>query len=275
MKQADIINGLDPDALGKMGSRRDVIRKLGAGAALAAFPAAFAMMAKKAFAQAADPTPTEVLNFALTLEFLEAEFYNIGMGTSGLIPSMDRTIFGTLQDHENAHVEFLQAALGNDAVSSPTFDFTADGAFDPFGDYAQFQALSLAFEDTGVRAYKGGAPFLMGTDFLTPALTIHSVEARHAAEVRRLRVNFTEVEPDQGWVTEKNRGTGMPEATQPVYEAGSDPAMYPAEDNTTHGGVDVSALTYDVDIADTSFSESYDEPLDMDTVNAIAGLFIE
>jgi hypothetical protein len=72
--------------------------------------------------------------------------------------------------------------------SKPTFDFTVGGAFDPFNNYTQFLALSQAFEDTGVRAYKGQATNLISTpDLLTAALQIHSVEARHASEVRRLR----------------------------------------------------------------------------------------
>jgi rubrerythrin len=60
--------------------------------------------------------------------------------------------------------------------------------FFSFTDYQQFLALAQAFEDTGVRAYKGQAANLMSKpDLLTAALQIHSVEARHASEVRRLR----------------------------------------------------------------------------------------
>ena len=73
-------------------------------------------------------------------------------------------------------------------------------------------ALAQAFEDTGVRAYKGQAGALMGNDnLLTAALQIHSVEARHASEIRRLRGL-------QGWITLDQRGPNMPSATQAVYD---------------------------------------------------------
>ncbi len=61
----------------------------------------------------------------------------------------------------------------------------------------------------------------MGTPFLTPALQIHSVEARHASEIRRLRAHVMDMDLNQnalGWITMNNRGPGMPEATQAVYD---------------------------------------------------------
>ena len=71
--------------------------------------------------------------------------------------------------------------------------------------------MAQAFEDTGVRAYKGQAANLITTpDLLTAALQIHSVEARHASEVRRLRGL-------KGWISNDERGAGMPAATQAVY----------------------------------------------------------
>lgn len=262
--------------LEQTGSRRDAIRgagKWGMGLALASVPVFLTTFAKRAMANHT-ATPLDVLKFATTLEYLESEFYNIGMGTSGLIPSSDRGIFGTIQNHENAHVQFLVNALGSNAPPKPTFDFTAGGRFNPFGDYAQFLMLSQAFEDTGVRAYKGGAPVLLATPaFLNAALSIHSVEARHASEVRRLRGGFTEQEPQQGWPTGNNRGTGMPPETQPVYNAGTE-AGYPAEDNTTHAGVNVATLGSGMVTNATSYSEAFDEPLDIQAVLSVANLFI-
>lgn len=283
MNKQAISSLITPESMAQVASRRDTVRgfgKWGAGLALASVPVGLAAMAKRAFAQQ-ERSVTDVLNFALTLEYLEAEFYNIGMATSGLIPAVDRTIFGTIQDHENAHVEFLLAQLGGDAVAKPTFDFTAGGTFpDVFTNYATFRALAQGFEDTGVRAYKGQAGFLIGApDVLTAALTIHSVEARHASEVRRLNGNFTEEEPQQGWITEANPGVvpaavgGTPVGSA-IYGPGQPVEQFPSEANTTHATIDVSGLDYDLDIAPTAFSESYDEPLDTQTVLAIAGLFI-
>jgi hypothetical protein len=170
----------------------------------------------------------DVLNFALTLEYLESSFYNAGVGTSGLIPASDLAIFQQIQKHENAHVAFLESVLGSAAAAKPTFDFTAGGMFaDVFSNYATFQAVSQAFEDTGVRAYKGQAANLMSApDILTAALQIHSVEARHAAEVRRLRGL-------DGWIIAKTGN--LPAAVNAaVYGPGNPPTDFPAEDNL-HG----------------------------------------
>jgi rubrerythrin len=269
-------NGLG-EALEQTGTRRDALRGAslwGAGLMLLTAPALFSSLAKKAYANHT-ATVMDVLQFALTLEYLEAEFYVMGVAQAGLIPMADRQIFTTIRDHEVEHVEFLRNAItaaGATPVAKPTFDFTAGGNFNPFGVYADFLALAQAFEDTGVRAYKGGAPVLINNKpVLTAALTIHSVEARHASEVRRLRGNFAEQAPQKGWITGKDRGTGMPAATQPVYEAGTNPAVYPAEDNVTQATVNVSTLP---GANATAATEAFDEPLDIDAVLRIADLFI-
>src|SRR5688500_14930490 len=113
----------------------------------------------------------------------------MGLDASGLIPSSDRTVFQTIYKHEAAHVEFLKSALGSAQGDVPVFDFTAGGMFPTaFSDYATFLTLSQAFEDTGVRAYKGQAGNLQSADdILSAPLQIHSVEARHASQVRRIR----------------------------------------------------------------------------------------
>jgi len=207
----------------------------------------------------------DVLNFALTLEYLESTFYDTGVGTSGLIPASDLAVFQQIKKHEDAHVAFLLGVLGSAAVAKPTFDFTAGGMFsDVFSNYATFQAVSQAFEDTGVRAYKGQAANLMSQpDILTAALQIHSVEARHAAEVRRLRGL-------DGWII----GTigNLPAAVNAaVYGPGNPPADFPAEDNTVQGGINLTGIT---SYGSDPLSASFDEPLDKATVLAIAGPFI-
>ncbi len=158
----------------------------------------------------------DILNFALTLEHLEAEFYTRGMDAAGLIPSNLRDVFDQIRKHEVAHVAFLQGVLGAAAIPMPTFDYTGGGGSNsgPFADVFRsaqtFMALSQAFEDTGVRAYKGQAANLMGhDDVLRAALKIHSVEARHAAEVRRLR-------GQKAWIT-RSDSSGLPPAASPVY----------------------------------------------------------
>lgn len=273
MKNETILGGLDPEVLEQVGTRREALfgaGRWGMGVALASVPLALAGMARSAFAQSGLPQAVvDVLNFALTLEELEAEFYVMGMAASGLIPASDREIFRTIRDHEVEHVRFLREVLGSQAVAKPTFDFTAGGMFTPFSNYAQFTALSQAFEDTGVRAYKGQAPVLLQSrPVLRAALTIHSVEARHASEVRRLRGNFTDQEPQQGWITLNLRGTGMPAATQPVYDG---------EENVTQAGVNIATLpgaTTGSTIGLNAASEAFDEPLTRQQVLEIVDPFI-
>jgi rubrerythrin len=261
MKAKTILGSLDADLTSHVVSRRGALAQSGkmAGAlALASMPVAFGLMAKSAFAQSTvlPQSIIDVLNFALTLEYLENRFYLDGL-SSGVIASADQPIFETISAHETAHVALLQSVLGGSAVTEPAFDFTAGGTFpDPFSDYPTFQALSQGFEDTGVRAYKGQAAALMSNDdILTMALQIHSVEARHASAVRRLRGL-------KGWIT--GNVSGIPvTAVQPIYDG---------EENTTQGnpGIDTSQFAP----SSASASEAFDEPLTKDQVLAIANSFM-
>jgi ferritin-like protein len=120
-----------------------------------------------------------VLNFALLLEYLEAEFYVQAVASNTL--SGDLLNFATtVRDHELAHVEFLEKALGSKANAKPTFDFKGTT-----NDPAKFAATSMVLEDLGVMAYDGQA-FKLRPATLAAAATIVSVEARHAAWIRRI-----------------------------------------------------------------------------------------
>jgi hypothetical protein len=112
------------------------------------------------------------------LEYLEAKFYGtaISLGTVGKGP--EREFAMTAYRHETEHVAFLKKALGSAAIKEPTFDFgMATGK-------TEFVKTAIKLEDTGVRAYKGQAPLIQSTDVLKAALSIHSVEANHAAWIR-------------------------------------------------------------------------------------------
>ncbi|MBA3664270.1 MAG: ferritin-like domain-containing protein [Bacteroidetes bacterium] len=207
---------------------------------------------------------SDVLNFALKLEYLESAFYTQGV-SSGVIPAADIAIFQQIKKHENAHVAFLQStitSLGATPITSPNFDFTAAGAFNPFTVYGDFLALSQAFEDTGVRAYKGQAGNLITDNtVLTAALQIHSVEARHASEVRRLRNKNGMDASAKGWISGNSRGT-LPAATQAIYNG---------EDNTTQGTVNVTTVT---NVGTAAIQEAFDEPLTDTMVLSIVQPFI-
>lgn len=254
METRYVLDQIEPEVEQRLVSRRDALVKTGKfGLALASAPVAISLLANKAFGQALPQQIVSVLNFALTLEYLEDEFYRKGLSTTGLILPADRAIFEQISKHETAHVALLKGVLGSQAVAKPTFDFTAGGNFKPFSDYAQFRLLAQAFEDTGVRAYKGQATALMSNnDILTTALRIHSVEARHASEVRRLNGS-------QGWI---------PLDQAPIAAVA---AVYAGEANTTHAGVDAQTVTQ---VPREPLTEAFDEPLTMQQVLAIADPFI-
>jgi len=184
-----ILDVIDPDLSGHIASKKELfakaVIKLGA---LATTPVILAAVSSEAFAQGIPKQVVDILNFALTLEYLEDEFYRTALG-SGVIPGEFSEVFGTISRHESQHVQTLSGALGGAAVSKPQFDFTARGKYpDIFRNFSTFALVSQTLEDTGVAAYKGQAPRLTGGgQLLTTALRIHSVEARHAAEVRRVR----------------------------------------------------------------------------------------
>ncbi len=241
------------ESLAGLANRRDIFRKLGDfGKRLALGTVSVGAVAAASTQKAmAAGSANDILNFALLLEELEAEFYVKGLD-AGIIPERAEPIIMQISKHETQHVAFLRKALGSNAIEKPEFDFTAKGMFKPFSSYGQFLVLAQAFEDTGVRAYKGQAGNLVGGgDLLTAALQIHSVEARHAARVRRLR-------GVQSWYLRTDRDRNVA-------------AVYAGEDNVTQGGVNLTTIT-DIDVVD--IQESFDEPLTKEEVTAIAALFL-
>lgn len=185
-----LLEGLDPDLETRLSSRRDLFASATARLGiLATTPVLLATVSSEAFGQGLPAQVVEILNFALTLEYLEAGFYRAGLSAPGLIPQRYFDVFSTIGKHESQHVGALQAALGGAAVREPKFDLTGGGKFpDILSNFRTYALVAQTLEDTGVAAYKGQAPRLTGGgDLLTTALRIHSVEARHAAEVRRVR----------------------------------------------------------------------------------------
>ncbi|HWC25517.1 MAG TPA: ferritin-like domain-containing protein [Solirubrobacteraceae bacterium] len=127
----------------------------------------------------------EILNFALTLEYLEAEFYTRAAGQVKGLSGYERDLTGELRDNESEHVDALTATikdLGGTPASKPTFDFG-----DAFGSRASYLKTANILEDTGVSAYNGAAPAIESTEVLAAAGSIVQVEARHAALIRLVR----------------------------------------------------------------------------------------
>jgi rubrerythrin len=255
----DKIQQFDGDAVGRIehASRRMFMNRIGSKLAATAVPLAFGAIVNKAFA--ASPMAVDVLKFALTLEYLESEFYMLG-NDSGIIPSEYKDVFARIGANEKTHVEFLMTALGAEAPAKPTFDFTAKGMYNPFGDFPTFVTLSKAFEDTGVRAYKGQAPNLMADKpLLEYALQIHSVEARHAAIARKILAKLTDDKKIKGWIT---NAEGMPAA------------VYAGEEVVLQGGVNLPGVEGLEKMSFATITEAFDEPLTKAEVLAIATPFI-
>lgn len=268
------IERVDPEINDRMNPRRSAIKNmgsLGSKIAMAGLPLALASLFKKAYGQQTPASVNEVLNFALTLEYLEAEFYTLGVANTGLMAQGTTAGTGALtniRDHENQHVAFLKSVLGTAAVAKPVFDFTAKGTFPTvFSSYDTFLAVAQVFEDTGVRAYKGQAPALLGNKVvLTAALNIHSVEARHAAHIRYMRKTrggaAASMKP---WITGSN-DTGIGAVVN---------GSYAGEENLSQGGVTITSLPgVSGNISTNAATEAFDEPLTKAQILAIVSPFI-
>jgi rubrerythrin len=159
-------------------NRRSFLR--GAGV-LAGATAIMAYVPRVARAQGSLPKgDVDILNYALTLEFLEAAFYreaNSKGALSGEYARFSRVVF----EHEDAHVKALQETLGSKAVKKPSFDFK--GTTESQQTFAQ---TAMVLEDTGVKAYQGQAGAIKTPAVLEAAISIHPVEARHAAWIRSI-----------------------------------------------------------------------------------------
>lgn len=149
----------------------------------------------------------DILNFALQLEYLEAEFYTVattgrrlqdaGIGISGRgrsgatiggaqvsLDERTRAVADAITRDEQAHVAFLRGALGSAAVAKPDINLEALGL--GFRNQTEFITLARAFEDVGVSAYGGAAPLIDNQRILSVAARIALTEAQHAGVLRFL-----------------------------------------------------------------------------------------
>jgi hypothetical protein len=161
-------------------SRSDVILKgaLAAGAVYGTFMVA--PFVRSAFA-AGGTSDVDILNFALTLEYLESTFYEEAMKRVKATGELKK-LLPMLASDEKQHVEALEGTikkLGGKPVSKPKFDFEYNGT-------AEFLKLAQVFEDTGVSAYNGAGPAIKSKEVLGAAGSIVQVEARHAAAIALL-----------------------------------------------------------------------------------------
>ncbi|GAC1397318.1 MAG: ferritin-like domain-containing protein [Pyrinomonadaceae bacterium] len=200
------------------GDRRRFLQHLGV-AGLGAAALGIMGSSQPAAAQAAI-TDLDVFNFALNLEYLEAEFYvraafgrglsdadTGGVGTRGAVTGGRQVTFASdairqyaeeIAGDEEAHVKFFRSALGSAAIARPvinlqeSFTMAARAAgvinssqtFDPYADENSFLIGAFIFEDVGVTAFRGAAPLLTNKDNLSAAAGVLAVEAYHAGNIR-------------------------------------------------------------------------------------------
>ncbi len=162
-------------------TRADFFRRAGiAGGSLLAGGVLMGGMPALAAAKPSKSQDVKILNYALTLEYLEAAFYKQAVANNAATgPAL--ALATTIRDHEAAHVKFLKKALGGKAVKSPRFDFG-----DTVTDQGKFLQTAFVLENTGVSAYLGQAGRIKQTAVLGAAGSILTVEARHAGAIAQL-----------------------------------------------------------------------------------------
>ncbi len=188
---AETMAALDGD------TRSQFLRRAGlAGGAVMGGGAILGALAPSAFAafSTGDRPPAKpfgtgdigILNFALVLEYLESGFYNEASRHQRNNPFLhtaeERTFLRTVTDDENQHVKALKSVLGSNAIKKPRFNYRGDTK-----DHKRFLTSSFAFENEGVHAYSGQAFNIKDPKVLAAALSIVTVEARHASVIGLIR----------------------------------------------------------------------------------------
>jgi hypothetical protein len=119
-----------------------------------------------------------VLNYALTLEYLEAAFYNGATAANMALNSQTAAFLKVVTKDENAHVTFLKKALGSKAAKEPKFNFKGANT-----NVETFMKTAAVLENTGVHAYSGQALNIKSAAYVKAAISILTIEARHASVI--------------------------------------------------------------------------------------------
>jgi hypothetical protein len=267
------IEKVDGDIYERLSPRRKAMKdffKVGSKVAIGAMPFAIGSMFNKAYGQTVPAGVLAVLQYALTLEHFEFTFYDTGFNQAPIPVGAEKNAIQTIRDSEGKHVAFLQtvikAAGATPVAAKASYDFTAQGTFPTvFSSYATFLAVAQVLEDTGVRAYKGRAGELLGQKvYLTAALGIHAVEARHAAKIRYMRRVNGQAPNNKSYISGGN-DTGIG-AVDGNY-GGATP-----ESNVMQAGITITGINSQA-ISATAAAEAFDEPLTAAEVLALVAPF--
>jgi hypothetical protein len=161
-------------------TRASFLRKAGVGVGAVIGGSAFLGAAPAFAGTRRSSSDVDILNYALTLEYLEAAFYTEAVSKSHFGGDVGR-FARVVKAHELAHVAALKGALGAKAVKKPKFDFRGTTT-----DEAKFKATAQVLEDTGVAAYLGQVANIRSKNVLLAAGSILPIEARHAGWIRQL-----------------------------------------------------------------------------------------
>lgn len=267
-----LIQETDPEVYERLSPRRHILKSFSSKVAAAAVPFALGSLFKKAYGKTND-IMYDVLTYALKLEYLEDEFYKTVALTSTVLTPEAEVMFTKISADETAHVTFLKNfidATGSYVIPVPAFDFTGgkgsgQGPYKGYGDsFPDLLQMAQAIEDLGVRTYKGLALEAQpNNEILTSLLTMHSVEARHAARIRMMRTgyNFSKVKP---WVY-----GNLDETVEPRFNK-----YYVDEMNTMQAGVQITGINgFEIDAF--AASEAFDEPMNKFNVDILIEPFID
>lgn len=228
-----------------------------------AVPVALAALSRSASAQTTTDL-MDALQFVLLVAQMQAELHLRAATPSGFIPAADLGPMAAMRIQDIAQeqaIGSLVTSLNGVPSDKPAFDWTAKGAFPGFafasGQYATYQIIAHGLEDLGVRAFKGQiARMAANTNVMSEIATYGSVQARHAAEIRRIRGK-------KAWITSNSRDD-LPAIFQPVYDG---------EQVTMHAGYDAAALA-GANGGTTAVTEAFDEPLTKAQANAVIAQFL-
>lgn len=276
------IEKVDQEIYERLSPRRKAMKDffdLGKKISVAALPLALGSMFQKAYGQTTNNTAVvEALNFALALEYMEFHFYNnVLTVTPALIPAPDKPIITTLRDQEQAHINLLiqtiQSLNGTARTPMPyeAFDYTKV-AVNVNTSYPTFLRTAMLLEDLGVRAYKGQLISLAENNtVLATAVRIHSVEARHSAQIRQMinklqLLNLKLLRPwpgqrrsDNGDLLKDNFNDSTLGTMAPIYDKDSTAANN--ENKTIQAGISLIGINGNTDITVAPAAESFDEYL--------------